>query len=118
MDRTKVTDTLKAVGKDVKLNGWVDTIRDHRKVTFIDLRDRTGLVQCVGSKLPKVTSESVVEITGKVANRPEKLVNPNLDTGKVEVKIEKLKILALSEEQLPFPLDGDGLDIEEELRLK
>jgi len=118
MDRTLVSDTLKTVGKDVKLNGWVDTIRDHGKVTFIDLRDRTGLVQCVGSKLPKVTSESVVEIIGKVANRPEKLVNPNLDTGKVEVQVKKLKILALSAEQLPFPIEGDGLDIEEELRLR
>ncbi len=69
--------------------GWVHSIRDHGKVTFIDLRDRTGLVQLVGKKLPKITSESVIEVKGEVAKRPEKLINKNLDTGEIEIQIEK-----------------------------
>jgi aspartyl-tRNA synthetase len=117
MDRTNVSDTLEAVGKKVKLNGWVNTVRDHSKITFLDLRDRTGLIQCVGNDLPKVTLESVVEIIGKVEKRPEKLVNPNMETGKVELQIEKLTVLSQAKE-IPIPLDTDGHEIEESTRLK
>src|SRR3989339_46738 len=76
MQRTLVLESIEKIGKLVKLQGWVDTVRDHGKITFIDLRDRTGIIQCVGSNLEKVTNESVVEIIGKVVERPEKLVNP------------------------------------------
>ncbi|MCX6705472.1 MAG: aspartate--tRNA ligase, partial [Candidatus Woesebacteria bacterium] len=117
MERTLICETPKKVGEKVKLDGWVDSIRDHGKITFIDLRDRSGIVQCVGQSLPKLTAESVVEITGKVSERPEKLVNPNLKTGKVEVQIEELKIISVSRE-LPFPITGDGYNIDEELRNK
>lgn len=115
--RTLAKETKEKVGQKVLLQGWVDSIRDHGSITFIDLRDRTGIVQSVGQKLPKVTPESVVEILGEVSKRPEKLVNPDLETGDVEVKIEKLEVLASSRE-LPFPLDNDGYDIGEEIRLK
>jgi aspartyl-tRNA synthetase len=117
MERTLIKDTIKKIGETVKLLGWVDSIRDHGKITFLDIRDRSGIVQCVGQNLPKVTLESVVEITGKVVKRPEKLINPNFDTGIVEVQIEKMEIISLSKE-LPIPLDNDGSDIEEEVRLK
>ena len=106
------------IGEKVLIKGWVDSVRDHGKITFIDLRDRTGILQCVGQNLPKLTSESVVEIVGKVKNRPEKLINPDLLTGKVEIEVEKLSVLSKSKEQLPLPIDGDGLDIDEEVRLK
>ncbi len=96
--------------------GWVHSIRDHGKVAFIDLRDRTGLVQLVGKELPKVTAESVVEVTGKVAKRPEKLINKNLDTGEIEIQIEKLEVISLARE-MPIPLDTDGYEIEEGTRL-
>ena len=115
--RTLAKETKEKVGQKVLLQGWVDSIRDHGKITFLDLRDRSGIVQCVGQGLPKVTPESVVEIKGSVSKRPENLVNPNLETGDVEVKIEKLEVLASSRE-LPFPLDNDGYDIGEEIRLK
>jgi aspartyl-tRNA synthetase len=115
--RTLVNETAKKVGEKVLLYGWVDTIRDHGKVAFIDLRDRSGKVQCVFDKLPKVTVESVVEITGKVTKRPEKLINPNLKTGKVEIQVEKLTVLSPSVE-IPLPIDSDGLEIEELTRLK
>lgn len=117
MERTLAKDTVKKVGKQVLLKGWVDTVRDHGKITFIDLRDRTGKVQCVGQSLPKVGSESVIEIKGKVVNRPEKLVNPDLETGEVEVQVEGLTVLSQAQE-LPLPISGDGLDIEEATRLK
>ena len=117
LERTLAKDTLKKVGKKVKLNGWVQTVRDHGKITFLDLRDRSGVVQCVGLEVPKVTNESVVEIIGRVVKRPEKLVNPDLETGTVEVKVDNFKVLAHSKE-LPLPIEGDGLDIEEGIRLK
>lgn len=117
MQRTYAVATGQKVGEKVSLLGWVKAIRDHGSVTFIDLRDRSGIVQCVGKDLPKVSVESVVGVSGKVAKRPENLVNPNLETGKVEVQIEKLEIISKAEE-LPIPIDTDGLEIDEGIRLK
>lgn len=117
MERTLVKDTVKKVGKKVLLEGWVNTKRDHGKIAFIDLRDRTGLVQCVGSDFPSFGVETVVSIEGEVKKRPEKLVNPDLETGEVEVKVEKIEVLAQSKE-LPFPIDTEGYEINEEARLK
>jgi len=115
--RTLAIETTKLVGKKVRLLGWVNSIRDHGKIAFIDLRDRSAIVQCVFSSLPKLTVESVVEVVGVVRERPEKLVNPNLETGKVEIEVEHLEVISLASE-LPLPLDTDGLEIEEAVRLK
>ncbi len=115
MKRTLTSETTKLVGEKVLLKGWVDTIRDHGKITFIDLRDRSGKIQCVGASLPKVSSESVVGITGTVAKRPEKLINKNIPTGEVEIQIEKLEIITRAVE-LPIPIDTDGYDIDETIR--
>ena len=105
------------VGQLVNLFGWVDAKRDHGKITFIDLRDRSGKVQCVGyQKLSEVTPESVIKITGKVKKRPEKLINPHLSTGEVEVDVLDYQVLNLSRE-LPIPIDTDGYEINEETRL-
>jgi aspartyl-tRNA synthetase len=117
MERTLTKDTVNKVGEKIKLSGWVNSVRDHGKITFIDLRDRSGIVQCIGSKLPKVTPESVVELIGKVTERPKDLINPDLLTGTVEVQIESFKVLNLAKD-LPIPLEGDGYDIKEDLRLK
>lgn len=117
MERTLALETIKKVGEKVKLLGWVNTIRDHGKITFIDLRDRSGIVQCVGQDLSEITSESVVEIVGKVSRRPEKLANPNLKTGEVEIQVENLIVVSLAKE-IPFPLDADGYDIDEIVRSK
>ncbi len=118
MKRTLVAQTAKVVGEKVRLCGWVDSKRDHGKVTFIDLRDRSGKIQVVGvGKLGELGSEDVVEIIGKVKERPEKLVNPKMVTGKVELEVEEYKILSKSDE-LPIPVEGDGLDIDEKLRIK
>ncbi len=117
MERTLVKDTVSKVDQEVLLKGWVASVRDHGKITFIDLRDRTGIVQCVGQNLPKVTPESVVEIKGKVAKRPEKLINKDLETGEIEIQISEVKVVSLSKE-LPLPVDTDGHEISEEVRLK
>ena len=117
MQRTLVTEAVDKIDESIILQGWVDTVRDHGKITFIDLRDRSGIIQCVGANLPKVTTESVVEVIGKVVERPEKLINPNIPTGKIEMQIKKLEVISMSSE-LPLPLDTDGYDIDENIRNK
>jgi aspartyl-tRNA synthetase len=118
MKRTLVLETLKQVGKEVKLQGWVDTKRDHGKITFIDLRDKTGKIQCVGYKMMgDLTPESVVELVGLVKERPAKLVNENLPTGTIELEVKEYTILNKAKE-LPIGVDTDGLEIKEEARLK
>ena len=117
MERTLAIETISKIGKKVKLAGWVNSIRDHGKITFIDLRDRSGIVQGVGENLPKVTSESVIEMVGEVKARPKNLINPKIETGKVEVQIEKIEIITQASE-LPIPIDSDGYDIDEDIRNK
>jgi aspartyl-tRNA synthetase len=95
MQRVLNKELNKHTGKSVKLCGWINSRRDHGKLIFIDLRDRTGLCQvvftpkCESYNLSeKLRSEWVVEIEGKVNKRPEGMVNPKLETGKVEVKAD------------------------------
>ena len=116
--RSLAEETLGLVGKKVKLCGWVQVVRDHGKLVFLDLRDRSGIVQVVGGEeLGKLHSEDVVEVVGEVMRRPEKLVNERIVTGKVEVAVEKFNVLSQAAE-LPIPIEGEGYEIEEELRLK
>ncbi len=123
--RTLISDIIKKSGEKVELMGWVAVRRDHGKLIFIDLRDRSGICQVVFlggnkalyEKASQLRSEWVVKITGQVNARPEKLVNPNLATGAFEVLAEDLEVLNESENP-PFPLDTDGHDISEEVRLK
>lgn len=118
MDRTLVKQTLQKIDEKVLLQGWVDTKRDHGKLTFIDLRDRTGKIQCVGfQKMGELTVESAISIVGTVKKRPERMVNPDLETGTVEVDVESYEVLNPAKE-LPIPVDTAGLDIGEEVRLK
>lgn len=111
----------KLEGKEVKLAGWVDTIRTHGKIIFIDLRDRYGKVQAVidaknpdFEKATKLTKESCIGINGIVKKRPKDTENPNLKSGKVEVAIKKIEIFNVSK-PLPFEI---GTDVEEEVRMK
>lgn len=118
MDRTYIAQTTEKVGQEVLLKGWVDTKRDHGKLTFIDLRDKSGIVQCVGfQKMGELTVESVVEITGMVKARPERMINPNLPTGTVEVDVTEYTVLNKAQE-LPLPVDTDGHELSEEVRLR
>lgn len=117
MSRILVSETPSKVGKKVEVAGWIKTVRDHGKITFLDLRDRSGIIQCVGANLfekegiTKLSPEDVVEITGKVAKRPEKLVNKNIATGEVELQIESLKVLADAQE-LPIDMGKEDLEVE------
>ncbi|MBP7875853.1 aspartate--tRNA ligase [Candidatus Woesebacteria bacterium] len=117
-DRTMISETVQKVGETLTLMGWVDTKRDHGKLTFVDLRDRSGKVQCVGyQKMGELTGESVIKIVGLVKARPEKMVNAELPTGTVEIEVQEYEVLN-SATELPIPIDGDGYDIKEELRLQ
>src|SRR3989344_1004491 len=112
MERTLVTQAVKKIGKKVKLAGWVNTKRDHGKITFIDLRDRTGIIQVVGtgSEFSSLGVEYVVEIEGEVKKRPKNLINPSLTTGELEVKAEKLIILSKAQE-LPLDMGKEDLGV-------
>lgn len=123
MERTKIG-TINEKKKDEKvlIKGWIDTIREHGKLIFLDIRDLSGTIQAVITakddnyeEAKKLTKESCVSIEGKINLRPEKTINPDIPTGKVELKIEKLEILNLSD-ALPFDLDSE--ETGEETRLK
>jgi aspartyl-tRNA synthetase len=114
------------LGASVVLAGWVDSLRDHGGILFIDLRDRKGVTQVkfdpqvnkeLAAQAAQVKPESVISVAGKVVPRPEGTVNPALPTGAIEVDATALEILNLSETP-PFPLDDAGGDkVNEDLRL-
>jgi nondiscriminating aspartyl-tRNA synthetase len=111
MERTLTNEASAKIGQKVKLQGWVDTIRDHGKITFIDLRDRSGKIQCVGEDLPRINLQSAVEITGEVKKRPVNMVNKKIGTGAIEIIVEKVEVLGKAEE-LPFDLSKEELDLQ------
>ena len=118
MKNLSVEQTVNKVGETVELYGWVDTKRDHKKIVFIDLRDRTGTVQVVGGEEFKALSEEdVVYIKGLVKARPDKMINSKIKTGSIEIEVKELKILNKTK-TLPIPVNTDGHDIDEEVRLK
>ncbi|MBC7327531.1 aspartate--tRNA ligase [bacterium] len=115
----------KDVGKEVTLMGWAHRVRDHGGLIFVDVRDRTGIVQavCDPQKSPSAyevmkdwRSEFVVALRGKVERRPPGTENPNLPTGEVEVIVEYAETLNPSLPP-PFPI-RDGIEVEEITRLK
>lgn len=118
MKQISIIDSIHHVGKEIELFAWVGSKRDHKNVIFIDLRDRTGIIQTVGdASLRGITPESVVKFTGLIKARPEKLINPNIPTGTIEMEVHSFEILSPAKTP-PIPLDTDGYDIDEELRLK
>jgi len=113
-----VVDTVKMVGKTVDLYGWVDAKRDHKKIVFIDLRDRSGIIQVVGGEdFKQLSCEDVVMIKGLVKKRPEKLINSKIATGTIEIEAKTLKILSKTKTP-PLPVNTAGYEIDEEIRLK
>ena len=109
--------------KIVTLSGWIHRKRDHGNLLFIDLRDHFGLTQCVIENknkffkiLEKIRPESVISITGKVLKREKGTENLELSTGKIEVSIQNIKILAEAKD-LPMPVFGEQ-DYPEDIRLK
>lgn len=119
MDRTLIIETVKRIGEKVVIKGWVNSRRDHGKIVFIDLRDRSGVVQVVITKelAESLHSEDVVAVTGTVKKRPEKLINPKIQTGSIEISGEKVELISKSVD-LPFPIDTSGYEVNEEIRMK
>jgi len=128
--RTHYCGTLRAsdIDKTVTLFGWVDRRRDHGGVIFVDLRDRTGIVQIVSD--PERTPESypvadqlrneyVVKVTGRVSKRPPESLNPKLPTGEVEIYADSIELLNAVRKQLPFQVStADSEPVREDLRLR
>lgn len=126
MKRIFNKETIQCVDKEVNLCGWVDTVRAHGKIIFIDLRDKSGINQVVFTpKLKpelyelaqKLRPEWVVSIVGKVNKRPEGMINDKIETGEIEIQVMDLEVLSEAK-TLPFDIDTDGFNISEEKRLK
>ncbi|WP_440643506.1 aspartate--tRNA ligase [Candidatus Pelagibacter sp. HIMB123] len=111
------------VDKKISLSGWINKKRDHGNLLFIDLRDNYGITQCIidkdnkyFSELEKMQLETVIKVEGKVVNRSKETINSEIDTGEIEVVIEKYEILGTCKE-LPMPIFSDQ-EYAEEIRLK
>ncbi len=111
------------VGKKVVLSGWVNKKRDHGNLLFVDLRDNYGITQFIVEKenksfsdLEKIQLETVIKIQGKVISRSDETINPDIQTGEIEVVIEKFEILGVCKE-LPMPVFSEQ-EYAEEIRLK
>lgn len=124
MERILISEASQHVGESVKLAGWIDVRRDHGKLVFLDLRDASGKVQMVvlphhpeaHASAQSLRSEWVVEVTGNVNPRPEKLVNKEQANGTIEIEV--LSIVVLNEAETPaFDVTTDGKDVSEETRL-
>ena len=111
------------VGSKVYLSGWINKKRDHGNLLFLDLRDNYGITQCIIEKenskfdiLEKMQLETVIKIEGKVINRSSETINKDIETGEVEVTIEKFEVLGTCKE-LPMPVFSNQ-EYAEEIRLK
>jgi aspartyl-tRNA synthetase len=109
--------------KEISISGWINKKRDHGNILFIDLRDNYGITQCIIDKenknfleLEKTQLETVVKIDGKVVERSSETVNKDIETGDIEVAINKFEVLGTCKE-LPMPVFSDQ-EYAEEIRLK
>jgi nondiscriminating aspartyl-tRNA synthetase len=118
--RTLIKDTANKAGQEVTVSGWVDARRDHGKLIFIDLRDRSGLLQVVinpqvSEKAHKAAqdlkSQDGVRITGKVNKRPDRMINPKIVSGTIELEATDITVLAISD-AMPFDMGGEVLNVE------
>jgi aspartyl-tRNA synthetase len=128
--RTDYCGDLRAdhVDKTVTLFGWVDRRRDHGKVIFLDLRDRSGIIQIVSDpertpdsylQADPLRNEYVVKVTGRVTQRPADALNPRLPTGEIEIYADQIQLLNAVRKQLPFQVSAsDTESVREELRLR
>ena len=107
------------VGKQVRLAGWIHTIRDHGGITFVDLRDHYGITQLVLKVEPtfKLSKESVVSVFGTVIKRSDDTINTKIKTGEVEVEVVEMKLLSSCLKTTPFEID-QSKTVAEDVRLK
>lgn len=112
MERTLIKEIPDKVGQKVKVAGSINVVRAHGKIAFADVVDRSGVLQVVGGdELSALRPQYQVEIEGKVNERPEKMVNEKIGTGRVELSVEKVDVLAKSEE-MPFDMGAEDLNLE------
>jgi nondiscriminating aspartyl-tRNA synthetase len=117
MDRSLVLDCNEKISQKVRLSGWIQTVRSHGKIIFLDLLDRSGVIQVVISpsqvegSVEGLRAQDVVSIEGQVNKRPDNLINANLPTGEIEIFAEKVEVLAKADE-LPFDMGGKDLDLQ------
>ena len=111
------------IDKKISLSGWINKKRDHGNLLFVDLRDNYGITQCIIDKdnkyfsnLEKTQLETVIKVEGKVVNRSKETINKEIDTGEIEIAIEKYEVLGTCKE-LPMPVFSDQ-EYAEEIRLK
>ena len=108
------------IGQNVALTGWIDTVRDHGGVLFVDLRDHYGTTQIVvsdDSMIAGMPKETVVLVKGDVTKRDEETVNPKIDTGLIEVRAQSIEVLGPCQLGLPFEIDA-STQTREDVRLK
>ena len=113
MERTLIIDCNNKTDETVLIQGYVLTRRDHGKIAFLDVRDRSGVIQvfCRGEQIEGISPLDVVSIKGEVTPRPEKLINPNIETGTIELQAEEVTVTAKAAE-LPFDMGGKELDLQ------
>ena len=112
MERTLVANTPKNVGQKVKIAGSVNVVRSHGKIAFIDLIDRSGIVQVVGGEdIASLKPQWAVEIEGTVKARPERMFNKKIETGEIEIEATKVEVLVKSDE-MPFDMGAEDLNLE------
>jgi aspartyl-tRNA synthetase len=124
MQRVFNRETLNYIGKSVKVCGWVNSLRSHGKILFVDLRDSSGILQLVFSPGEKIFNQAlelkpewVISVKGRLKERPKNMINPKLETGRVELQAEELEIFSRAK-TLPIPIAASGLELSEEKRLK
>lgn len=125
MKRVLSTVTKEKIGEKVRVAGWVASVRDHGQLLFVDLRDWAGRIQLVIDPKNKevfeiaksLGAEYVIDAVGEVVKRDKDLINTKIETGEIEIKVDTL-LLVNTAKTAPFPIDGDGHDIDESLRLK
>lgn len=108
------------LNEKVRLAGWIDTIRDHGGVVFVDLRDHYGTTQIVFNDeemINPLSRESVISVEGVLFERDVETINTKIDTGEIEVKVENITVLSHSVRQLPFEI-GTSIQTREDVRLK
>ena len=114
----KITEDL--IGQTIQVAGWVENIRDHGGVSFIDLRDMYGVLQVVIRKtelLKGITKEMCLSITGLMEKRDEETYNPKIPTGTIELEAQVIDVLGKVYHQLPFEIQTSK-EIREDVRLK
>ncbi len=115
--------TISNLNQEIILSGWIDTIRDHGNLIFIDLRDNFGITQCVidaknkiFDEISKLSNESIIKIVGNVIQRSDETINKTITTGEIEIEVSNYELLSKAD-ILPLPVNSD-IEYGEEIRLK